>query len=445
MEGSEICHHNRSWVEDIYWNHFQFLHFAKFMPSTYNQHLALPKAFYGNLKKKLPENVNLKGPGGALWNIGLTTRDDTLYFTHGWKQFVKDHSLMENDFLVFKFNGESTFDVLVFDGKNFCEKAAAYFVRNVGNGDAENGGGRLTMRKDTEMGEVHAASNAGVEFASPKKSGRVNRIPVPDAVPVRSEPPTDGTFNGDVEFPTPKEVVDGEATVDVDANGGTVTGKRTTGKRIRKPTQAFNHFQNKRRPVRATAKASNANNANKEVVNVVIDPDPEPPSAGKSEGGNYELYASQRRPVTEEEINSALQMAKAACTDDSLCVVMRPTHVYKRFFVSVPNKWILQHIPPRTQDIILRVVHSEWLAKYSYHNPRNTGGLSGGWKRFTLDNNLEEYDVCVFRPGGLMNNTLILDVNIFRVVEEIKPLTQVRAAGSSKKGGKKKALKAIQI
>ncbi|RYR06291.1 hypothetical protein Ahy_B06g086045 isoform E [Arachis hypogaea] len=34
-----------------------------------------------------------------------------------------------------------------------------------------------------------------------------------------------------------------------------------------------------------------------------------------------------------------------------------------------------------------------------------------------------------------MNNTLILDVNIFRVVEEIKPLTQVRAAGSAKKSG----------
>ncbi|XP_057721306.1 B3 domain-containing protein REM16 [Arachis stenosperma] len=443
MEGSEISHHNRSWVEDIYWNHFQFLHFAKFMPSSYNQHLALPKAFYGNLKKKLPENVSLRGPGGALWNIGLTTREDTLYFTHGWKQFVKDHSLIENDFLVFKFNGESTFDVLIFDGKNFCEKAAAYFVRNVGNGNPENGIGRLTMRKDTEN------SNAGVECASPQKSVHVNSFPVPDAVPVRTEPPSERNFNGDVEFSTPKEVVnvDGDAGVEVDANGVTMSeGRtRTTGKRIRKPTQAFNHFQTKRRPVRVTK----TSNAHKEVANVVIDADadadPEPVSAGKSEGGNYELYVSQRRPVTEEEMNSTLQMAKAACTDDSLCVVMRPTHVYKRFFVSLPNKWILQHIPPRTQDIILRVVHSEWLAKYSYHNPRNTGGLSGGWKRFTLDNNLEEYDVCVFKPGGLMNNTLILDVNIFRVVEEIKPLTQVRAAGSAKKSGKKKALKAIQI
>ncbi|MCI49834.1 B3 domain-containing protein, partial [Trifolium medium] len=78
---------------------------------------ALPKTFSNNVKKKLPENVTLKGPSGVLWNIGLKTKDDTVYFVDGWERFVKDHSLKENDFLLFKYNGESLFEVFIFDGE----------------------------------------------------------------------------------------------------------------------------------------------------------------------------------------------------------------------------------------------------------------------------------------------------------------------------------------
>ncbi|RHN77379.1 putative transcription factor B3-Domain family [Medicago truncatula] len=132
---------SRSWEEDIYWTHFQFIHFTQFLQTTTNfqQQLALPKTFSDNLKKKLPENVTLKGPSGVVWNIGLTTRDNTVYFVDGWQQFVNDHSLKENDFLVFKYNGESLFEVLIFDGNSFCEKATSYFVGKCGHAQTEQG------------------------------------------------------------------------------------------------------------------------------------------------------------------------------------------------------------------------------------------------------------------------------------------------------------------
>ena len=109
---------------------------------------ALPKTFSDNLKKKLPENVSLKGPSGVVWNIGLTARGDTIYFTNGWEQFVNDHSLNENDFLVFKYNGESLFEVLIFNGNSFCEKGSSYFVR--------------------KCGEARTPSSGGVEYSSPE-------------------------------------------------------------------------------------------------------------------------------------------------------------------------------------------------------------------------------------------------------------------------------------
>ncbi|KAK7376855.1 hypothetical protein VNO80_02272 [Phaseolus coccineus] len=49
-----------------------------------------------------------------------------------------------------------------------------------------------------------------------------------------------------------------------------------------------------------------------------------------------------------------------------------------------------EHISPMSQDVILRMGKGEWIARYSYHNIRHTGGFTGGWKHFVLDNNLEE-------------------------------------------------------
>ncbi|MCI05066.1 B3 domain-containing protein, partial [Trifolium medium] len=113
---------------------------------------------------------------------------------------------------------------------------------------------------------------------------------------------------------------------------------------------------------------------------------------------------------------------------------------------SFPNKWILNHLSPSSQDVILRMGKNEWLGKYLYHNIRNNGGLTGGWKYFALDNNLEEFDVCLFKPAGHMHDLLILEMSIFRVVEEITPLTAVNSPGK-KRGvkrtppGKKRGVK----
>lgn len=45
------------------------------------------------------------------------------------------------------------------------------------------------------------------------------------------------------------------------------------------------------------------------------------------------IYESNRRHVTEEEKARALQLANAARTEGSCVVVMRPSHVYKAFYL----------------------------------------------------------------------------------------------------------------
>ena len=164
---------------------------------------ALPKTFSDNLKKKLPENVTLKGPSGVVWNIGLNTRGDTVYFVDGWQRFVKDHSLKENDFLVFKYNGESLFEVLIFDGESFCEKAASYFVLECGQARTEQGCNK-GKNSNNYVEEVNTP-NCGVECASPEKFQSLDSIRTPLALTFET---TNGnTFNAGFKSASPEKPV----------------------------------------------------------------------------------------------------------------------------------------------------------------------------------------------------------------------------------------------
>ncbi|XP_050899629.1 B3 domain-containing protein Os02g0598200 isoform X4 [Lathyrus oleraceus] len=489
----------RAWEEDIYWNHFQFICFTQFLRSDFDQQLALPKTFSDNIKN-LPESVTLKGPGGVLWNIELTTRDNTLYFAHGWQQFVKEHSLKENDFLVFKYNGGSLFEVLIFDGESLCEKAACYFVRKCQHAaNTEQGVGCSSKKRDSDNSVEEVKTPNGVdEGVSPVQSFHLNSNRVPLAVPIETtngktpavpiettngqtpavpiettngktpaepiettngktpaepiettngktpaEPieTTNGkTSNAGVETASAEQFMS-DAVTDTEPKEPKTVPSQTTGKRTRRrPVYADMSVPSKKRgrpPKTANSHEGPPKTANSHegalnsVSGAELIPKVSPKASPKVGLGTKELYTSNRRPVTKNEIENTLQLAKATCAEDTLLVTMRPTHVYKRFFVSFHNKWIINHLSPSSQDVILRIGKSEWLGKYLYHKSRNNGGLAGGWKYFALENNLEEFDVCVFKPAGYMDKTLILDVTIFRVVEEVTPLTAVNSPGKN--------------
>ncbi|XP_021896354.1 B3 domain-containing protein REM16-like, partial [Carica papaya] len=133
-ETSEQC---RQW-ENIYWSHFQCKQFAQFLLGDFRQQLEIPKRFSQYMKEKLPESIVLRGPSGITWNVELTSKDDALFFQDGWQEFVKDHSLKENDVLIFRYHERSHFDVFMFDGQNLCEKEVSYFINKSANEKPED-------------------------------------------------------------------------------------------------------------------------------------------------------------------------------------------------------------------------------------------------------------------------------------------------------------------
>lgn len=67
--------------------------------------------------------------------------------------------------------------------------------------------------------------------------------------------------------------------------------------------------------------------------------------------------------------------------------------------------------------MILRIKENTWNTKFLYCESKNSGGLSSGLRNFALDNKLQEFDVCLFEPSSAVNNSIVPDVNIFRVLQ----------------------------
>ncbi|KAL4615571.1 hypothetical protein ACB092_07G136000 [Castanea dentata] len=86
--------------------------------------MRIPPKFVKHLPIELPDQAILKGPSGEKWHVKLCKTVDGLYLKDGWEQFFRDHSLGDNEWLLFRYNGDLCFNVHIF-GKNGCERVNA--------------------------------------------------------------------------------------------------------------------------------------------------------------------------------------------------------------------------------------------------------------------------------------------------------------------------------
>lgn len=129
----------------------------------------------------------MKGPSRDIWKVSLVRRSDQFVFGDGWKGFVADQSLAMGDFLLFRYDGNSRFKVLVFDS-TACEKKEAFLARpNVEEGNMvveENNEYEEDVRVKEEEEEenkplVHFAKRR-LEWILKKKGGISDRLATND-------------------------------------------------------------------------------------------------------------------------------------------------------------------------------------------------------------------------------------------------------------------------
>ncbi|XP_022962676.1 putative B3 domain-containing protein At5g66980 [Cucurbita moschata] len=95
--------------------------FKVFLPNSSSRRMSIPPAFVKYFRGCIPSEAVLKDQSGQPWHVTLQELKNSVFFKNGWQEFVDSHCLKYGDFLVFQYDGNSTFDVKIFS-KNGCKK-----------------------------------------------------------------------------------------------------------------------------------------------------------------------------------------------------------------------------------------------------------------------------------------------------------------------------------
>lgn len=84
----------------------------------------IPTSFTKFFNGTTPCKATLVDHDRKSWDVYLKKIEGRLVIKNGWQQFAREKGLEEGDFLVFQYDGSSTFNVKIFS-KNGCRKVAA--------------------------------------------------------------------------------------------------------------------------------------------------------------------------------------------------------------------------------------------------------------------------------------------------------------------------------
>ncbi|XVF60029.1 hypothetical protein PTKIN_Ptkin08bG0010000 [Pterospermum kingtungense] len=104
---------------DYGWHYFtsKTPHFFKVLLDDDIQHgkLKIPEKFIKEYGSGISSPVFLKVPSGSIWQVELTKSNGEIWLQSGWTDFVQHHSLKLHDFVVFQYEGDRLFNVVIFD------------------------------------------------------------------------------------------------------------------------------------------------------------------------------------------------------------------------------------------------------------------------------------------------------------------------------------------
>ncbi|TYH94975.1 hypothetical protein ES332_A12G075700v1 [Gossypium tomentosum] len=77
--------------------------------------LGIPRKFVRKYGNQLSSPVKLEVPSGAIWQVELAKTDERVRLQNGWREFAEHYSLELGSFVVFRYEGNDHFHVLIFD------------------------------------------------------------------------------------------------------------------------------------------------------------------------------------------------------------------------------------------------------------------------------------------------------------------------------------------
>ncbi|OQU79469.1 hypothetical protein SORBI_3008G148900 [Sorghum bicolor] len=113
-----------------YWNQMHNkCSFVVMLDSGFKNGLILREKYAKNVGDQISETITLKVLDGETYDIEVTKKNNELLLCFGWVAFANAYELEQGDTLVFRYSGESHFEVQIFSPST-CEKELSCFLTN---------------------------------------------------------------------------------------------------------------------------------------------------------------------------------------------------------------------------------------------------------------------------------------------------------------------------
>ncbi|XP_052195326.1 putative B3 domain-containing protein At5g66980 isoform X2 [Diospyros lotus] len=130
--------------------------FKVYLPFQSSRMLRVPPAFVKHFNGSIPNNAILKDLSGRLWHVEVEEAENGVFLKNGWQRFASDHFLEHGNFLVFRYDGNSLFDVKIY-GNNGCMKEE-------------------TLVNEDVKPEINTEEQSEEEHICPKPTGRCKHM-----------------------------------------------------------------------------------------------------------------------------------------------------------------------------------------------------------------------------------------------------------------------------
>ncbi|KAL2490728.1 B3 domain-containing transcription factor VRN1 [Abeliophyllum distichum] len=362
------------------------------LPSTTFQHkLRIPDKFVVKYGHELSDIVQVIDSTGGVWYVRLEKAEKTLWLHDGWEKFVEDHSISYGYFLLFKYKGNSSFKVHIFD-------VTARDVDYPSNS------------RDFEGGSNQSTRNSISNFDEHSDDGSVKILAYFPGKPVACSP----------RRPVPNETMH-DLSFSTEFGCGVKRGKSDAAGRSR---------SQRCYPTRSKCKIEDGVCEIKmENLNRSLSSEPVLNKSRKFEesknqnfqktipctGGNQKLSSNENQSSVDVESHLGKKAVHTSGIflpkNPSFTVMLKPYNLYPSFTVNVPAAFAREYLPGVPGHIELHDCDGKkWLVRGSTRRG-TVHNLAGGWGTFVKEKNLRVGDSCVFE--AIHMNKSMLKVSTF--------------------------------
>ncbi|KAG4973882.1 hypothetical protein JHK87_030703 [Glycine soja] len=330
----------------------------------------VPEEFLKHLNKDLSSNSVLIGPSGDKWQVTILKKGNNVYMDNGWSQFLKDNSVVLDEFLLFTYHGGNYFYVQIFGGnglERLCRKEA-----------------REEQAATPQFFDLPFSNKASISDGCEIKKTRQEQASAPSLARTNKSKQRK-TFVGSSHLHESNSYKKDLPS----SNKGTLS-KGCERKKTRQEQAATPSFlrPNKIKQRKTSARSSNLN---------------ESKSCQEDLPFSNKASLSKDFPKPQSSINiecsEACKLAESFTSRNPHWKHLLTKCNLERCILLIAAEFARKYIPEALEQIYLwNSEGKSWEVRVHYFRNRNTwyAAFKRGWERFVRDNKLMKGDTCIF-------------------------------------------------